>query len=399
MASISASNPPYAPPEPAAKADGLKYSENSWKDQALLVYTQEKSGFWMMRRNQKDKGILQEYIPHMGQVLADFIELTEQELSVGGGSLTRLLSWFPVKEPEEDANALKRLLQLQAICREGAAFCLDVDADKATDYTLRQRMVGFYLNYPAFSSRRLPQGYILLSGAQNGFTPQEMSETVFSEEKNADAEERSSSITPAVSPETPEELTAADILAMAANADMDGGDFYLSPEMKNLCGSIPDEKITGADAEVFLASYVAAESLEDLMFYIFSEMLRQGMALRRCRLCRRYFALPDRRRRDFCDRPYPPASAAREKASEKKNRRRTCKQAGAKIFYNRRVEEDMFLQAYNTTYNRMYARYFRNRDFGGTFHAWTQRAQTARQDYLDGTLTGMELLKILTEPL
>ncbi|WP_312636308.1 DUF6076 domain-containing protein [Oscillibacter sp.] len=106
--------------------------------------------------------------------------------------------------------------------------------------------------------------------------------------------------------------------------------------------------------------------------------------MKQCKLCGRYFVLTDKRKRDFCDRPY--------------KGKRTCKQVGAK-----RIESDTFLLQYLTGYNKVYSRRYRAAgkyagDHSGKdlseeqFKAWSSAASQARRDYVDGKISGVEML-------
>ena len=91
--------------------------------------------------------------------------------------------------------------------------------------------------------------------------------------------------------------------------------------------------------------YYLIEYLDEMLFFEFTEMLKNGRYVKRCKLCGRYFVLADKRKRDFCDRPY--------------KGRRTCKQVGAKLFFEKGIEADAFLQQYLTEYNKVYSRRYR----------------------------------------
>lgn len=92
---------------------------------------------------------------------------------------------------------------------------------------------------------------------------------------------------------------------------------------------------------VSLMPYYLIEYLDEMLFFEFTEMLKSGQYAKRCKLCGRYFVLTDKRKRDFCDRPY--------------KGKRTCKQVGAKLFFEKGIEADRFLQQYLTEYNKVYS--------------------------------------------
>lgn len=100
--------------------------------------------------------------------------------------------------------------------------------------------------------------------------------------------------------------------------------------------------------------------------------------------------LYDKRKRDFCDRPY------------KDNR--TCKQVGGKLFFEKSVEADEYLAAFLVEYNKVYSRRYRaygkapqelrGKDMSvEDFTQWSKLVQQARIDYLEGKLSGEELIE------
>ncbi|HAQ40688.1 MAG TPA: hypothetical protein DCM73_07560 [Clostridiales bacterium] len=120
-------------------------------------------------------------------------------------------------------------------------------------------------------------------------------------------------------------------------------------------------------------------------------MIKRGILAKRCALCDKLFVLADKRKRDYCDRIY-------------KNNR-TCKQVGAKMKFNKSVEEDKFLQEFQRIYNRMYSRFYRFEDleYNETensltkedFKAWVVAASKARQDYKAGEISGDEMIALI----
>jgi|LSQX01.2.fsa_nt_gb hypothetical protein len=140
---------------------------------------------------------------------------------------------------------------------------------------------------------------------------------------------------------------------------------------------------------VSLMPYYLIEYLDEMLFFEFTEMLKNGQYVKRCKLCGQYFVLADKRKRDFCDRPY--------------KGKRTCKQVGAKLFFEKGIEADAFLQQYLTEYNKVYSRRYRaagkyaeehsGRDLTEEqFKAWSAMASQARRDYVEGKISGEEML-------
>ena len=111
-------------------------------------------------------------------------------------------------------------------------------------------------------------------------------------------------------------------------------------------------------------------------------------------MCDKYFVLVDKRKRDYCDRIFGDTN-------------RTCKQVGAKLKFNKSVEEDIYLQEFQRIYNRMYSRFYRedapdsirhtNKLSEDEFKEWVTRASIARQDYRLGTIGGEDMIKSVCE--
>ena len=93
---------------------------------------------------------------------------------------------------------------------------------------------------------------------------------------------------------------------------------------------------------VSLAGYTIIESLHEMLFFEFTEMLKQGLRVKKCGLCGRYFILQSKHETEYCDRLY--------------KGKRTCKQFGAKKVFNKRVAADPILQEYQRIYKSCFAR-------------------------------------------
>ena len=140
---------------------------------------------------------------------------------------------------------------------------------------------------------------------------------------------------------------------------------------------------------VSLHPYFAVQSLEEMLHLELMEVVKRGIRVKRCGLCDRYFALTDKRRRNYCDRLY--------------DGKHTCKQIGAKQKFTQSIEDDPFLQEFQRMYNRMYSRYYREDASGsdsGTkklsaeeFKVWTASASDLRRAYLRKEISGKELLR------
>ena len=143
-----------------------------------------------------------------------------------------------------------------------------------------------------------------------------------------------------------------------------------------------------SQTSINMATYFMIENLGDMLYLEFMEMLKRGIRVKHCALCDKYFVLADKRKREYCDRIY-------------KNNR-TCKQIGAKQKFNQSVENDSFLQEFQTIYNRMYSRYYRIDAFGSSrdtnkisedkFKAWSDSASELKRAYKQKEISGEDMI-------
>ncbi|NSW92076.1 MAG: hypothetical protein HPY74_15640 [Firmicutes bacterium] len=138
--------------------------------------------------------------------------------------------------------------------------------------------------------------------------------------------------------------------------------------------------------------YYHVQALDEMLFLEFMEMLKRGVQVKRCRLCGRYFVLIDKRKREYCGREY----------SEGK----TCQEVGPMLHYEQRLEADIYLQKFETEYNKVYSRFYRadgktNAEFSGKdmtreeFRTWSKSASKAKADYQRGLIAGDKMLRVV----
>ena len=148
-----------------------------------------------------------------------------------------------------------------------------------------------------------------------------------------------------------------------------------------------------SEHSVSMWQYFAIQSLEEMLYLEFMEMVKRGIRIKRCGLCDRYFVLADKRKRDYCDRIFENG--------------RTCKQLGAKKRFHENVEADIYLQEFQRIYNRMYSRFYRmdawdsecqtNKLTETEFKAWTSMASKARQEYKQGMICGENMVRMISD--
>lgn len=145
------------------------------------------------------------------------------------------------------------------------------------------------------------------------------------------------------------------------------------------------------DTIVNVWPHFAIQSLEEMLYLELMEMIKRGVLIKRCSLCDKYFVLSDKRVREYCSRIYKDG--------------RTCKQIGAKLKFNKSVDEDTFLQQFQTIYNRMYSRYYRidawdseretNKLSESEFKHWSTVASNLRFAYKQGEVDGKAMIEAL----
>ena len=232
---------------------------------------------------------------------------------------------------------LEHILELQEVCTKAVTTCLD--RENHSDKEMSQRLCEFVSEYPGFAEAAVKIKYELLP------------------RKNGKVD-------------------------MGTLKDIHDWNLRETDELL---------EIMHQDGEgVSLMPYYLFEYLDEMLYFEFTEMLKNARFIKRCKLCSRYFVLNDKRKRDFCDRPY--------------NGNRTCKQVGAKLFYDQGMQGNDYLLAFLTEYNKVYSRRYRAdnklpEEFSGKdmsteeYAQWAKLARQARSDYLDGKITGEEMLE------
>lgn len=124
----------------------------------------------------------------------------------------------------------------------------------------------------------------------------------------------------------------------------------------------------------------------DFLYYEFTELLKQGLTVRRCKNCGQYFVLKSHHHTYYCDR-------------EQENGR-TCKQIGGKREYQNRLAADPILQEYGRIYKLRHAQMERDEQkerpadtisrAKKEFLKWSKQAQTMRKSYLSGKISFMD---------
>jgi len=221
------------------------------------------------------------------------------------------------------------------------ALGLCLDKDNYTGRPTAERVSAFYFKYPDLNGFTIPTGFAIMP-AKKGFLDYKRTQ----------------------------EINDAGIT-----------------DTKELLASINTDK-----SKVSLLPYYHVQSLGEMLFLEFVEMLKQGIQVKRCRLCGRYFVLIDKRKREYCDREYEGG--------------KTCQEIGPLLRYEQSLESDEYLRKFETEYNKIYSRFYRadgktNADFSGKdmtrdeFRTWSKAVSKAKADYQRKLITGDDLMQIV----
>ena len=135
------------------------------------------------------------------------------------------------------------------------------------------------------------------------------------------------------------------------------------------------------DSSEFKPLYaIQIHSLNEALFYEFSELIKNGYRINRCKMCGKYFLVITARDVEYCKNINESGYSCAKLASIEK--------------YKESLN-DPFLKEYNKITVKMYQRYYRVNDVWSdqelsgkdmTFYEyfeWSQKAQDLRRDYID----------------
>lgn len=141
-----------------------------------------------------------------------------------------------------------------------------------------------------------------------------------------------------------------------------------------------------------IVSFTVLQSLDEFLYFEFTELLKQGLQVRRCRNCDKYFVLKSKHETFYCDR--------------KVDNNRTCKEIGNKLEYQKKLAKNAILKKYEQIYKAHYAKMMRDEakevpmgdEIGVArkcFLQWTAGATDKRRQYVDGTLDEIMFIKAI----
>jgi|GEM_PF-439383 len=221
------------------------------------------------------------------------------------------------------------------------ALSLCLDKDNHTDRPVAERVHAFFFKYPDLSNFTIPTGFAIMP-SKKGFLDYKKTQ----------------------------QINDAGII-----------------DTRELLAAVNTDK-----SKVSLLPYYHVQSLDEMLFLEFVEMLKQGIQVKRCGLCGKYFVLIDKRKREYCDREYEGG--------------KTCQEIGPLLRYEQSLESDEYLRKFETEYNKIYSRFYRadgkmDSEFSGKdmtrdeFRTWSKAASKAKADYQRKLITGDEMMQIV----
>ena len=141
---------------------------------------------------------------------------------------------------------------------------------------------------------------------------------------------------------------------------------FLWPEKQAVACSMcfafhPIENGTGVLAERYVFS-----SLRDFLYVELGKAIEHGNAPRQCRLCGRWFLHEQGDRTMYCERIAP---------GEKS---RTCREAGARMVFEKKIQDEDTWKIYKRAYKKYYARFMKGNMSETEFKAWAVQAAADR---------------------
>lgn len=234
-------------------------------------------------------------------------------------------------------TALRDVIRLQDFCREAVHFCLD--EENLSGHSAAERYVGFLYQSPAMNRLVFQSGLAIM--------PRKDGKLDFDRVREINCE-----------------------------------------EIKNTTELL--RRIQEEQKGVSFLRYYRIGSLEEMLLFEFTEILRLGYTAKKCRACGKYFLQLDGRKRYYCDRI--------------DENGRPCRKRGGKQTYLRQVGGDPYLKKYKQVYEKIYSRRYRTDENTLTeperkamsrsdFLRWSRTAREARKEYLDGKISGKEMLE------
>jgi len=127
-------------------------------------------------------------------------------------------------------------------------------------------------------------------------------------------------------------------------------------------------------------------SLRDFLYVELGKAIIRGNAPRQCRLCGRWFLHEQGDRAMYCERLAPSEET------------KTCREAGARAVFERKLQEDDAWKLYKRAYKKYYARVMKGNMSRKDFNAWVEFAAGRRDTtllLLEGTKSAEEKAELI----
>ena len=152
------------------------------------------------------------------------------------------------------------------------------------------------------------------------------------------------------------------------------------PELQEFCKRY---HTTDVDAEAYqhddskLITGFQCDSLEEMLMFELWQMMLEGVKLRKCKRCGKYFIMKGNYEANYCDR-----------AADGTNR--TCQELAAQENYKKKMADNAAIPLYQKYYKRYAARVRVKQIKEPDFKKWKYQAMTKRDECTDGKITLQE---------
>ena len=240
------------------------------------------------------------------------------------------------KDIEDVKAILEEVIIIQEIFSDAIHLCLD--KENLPDRHISEKLVGFLFKYSQFNNFVLNTGYALMPNIEGKLNFEAVNE--INENEITDAKEQL-------------QIMHEDGKALS------------------------------------VMNYSIIETLVELFYYEFMQIMKSGRKIKVCKNCGKYFVLKDKRKREYCDRIYEDD--------------KTCSEIGAVKKFKDSMEDE-YLKAAQRLYRTMYSRMDRaiyktseqksDKDLSeDEFSKWSKIYSKARRDYIKKIISGDEMIE------
>lgn len=143
-------------------------------------------------------------------------------------------------------------------------------------------------------------------------------------------------------------------------------DSFFYPEEQSVSNSMCFAfHVTGTNTGIMAERYTFS-SLHDFLYVELGKAILRGNAPRQCRLCGRWFLHEQGDRAMYCERIAPGEES------------KTCREAGARVVFEKKIQDEETWKLYKRAYKKYYARYMKGNMSEADFKAWATQAAADR---------------------